>query len=67
MKKIITSLFLWALYALNAATLPTGFTETRLATGLDPTGLTILADGRVLVTIKSGKVLVIKNDTLLAT
>ena len=51
----------------NAATLPTGFTETRIATGLDPTGVTVMADGRVLVTIKSGKILLIKNDAVLTT
>jgi len=52
---------------MNAGTLPTGFTETRLATGLDPTGVTALQDGRILITIKSGRVLVIKNNGLLST
>lgn len=44
------------------ATLPNGFTEQRLASGLDPTGVTALADGRVLVTIKSGRILLFKNN-----
>ena len=52
---------------LFSATLPTGFTETRLASGLDPTGVTAMADGRVLVTIKSGRIRVIKNGALLST
>ena len=67
MKKFFTLLFMWALCAIHTATLPSGFTETRLATGLDPTGLTALADGRIFVTIKSGKILVIKNEVVLAT
>ena len=52
---------------LSAATLPTGFTEKRLAAGLDPTGLAIIPDGRILVTIKSGKVILIKNDIVQTT
>ncbi|MBC7388572.1 MAG: PQQ-dependent sugar dehydrogenase, partial [Opitutaceae bacterium] len=50
-----------------ASVLPTGFTEKRLATGLDPTGMAVVPDGRIFVTIKSGKVLIIKNDVLLST
>jgi glucose/arabinose dehydrogenase len=50
-----------------ASILPTGFTESRLATGLDPTGVTTMPDGRILVTIKSGKILVLKNSVLLST
>lgn len=64
----ILLLFSWFLASFaNAATLPTGFTETRIATGLDPTGVTVMDDGRVLVTIKSGRILLIKNDVPLAT
>jgi glucose/arabinose dehydrogenase len=50
-----------------AGTLPAGFTETRLAAGLDPTGLQVAPDGRVFVTEKNGKVLIIKNGSLLPT
>lgn len=49
------------------ATLPSGFTEKRLASKLDPTGMAILPDGRLLVTIKSGRILLIKNDVVQTT
>jgi glucose/arabinose dehydrogenase len=49
------------------ATLPAGFVETRIATGLDPTSMQIAPDGRIFITIKSGKVLIYKNNTLLTT
>ena len=62
---IVLALMSWL--SLSGATLPTGFTEKRLARGLDPTGVTALPDGRVLVTIKSGKILLVKNDAVLAT
>ncbi|WP_052733081.1 PQQ-dependent sugar dehydrogenase [Hymenobacter terrenus] len=51
----------------QASTLPSGFSETRLATGLDPTGIEFAPDGRLFVTIKSGSIRVIKNGALLAT
>ncbi len=57
-------LFLFSLQYLTGASLPDGFTEQRLATRLDPTGVTAMADGRVLVTIKSGRILLIKNNVL---
>lgn len=53
--------------SMQAGVLPTGFTESRLATGLDPTGVTAMADGRILITIKSGRILVIKNGAVLST
>lgn len=58
---------LWFTNCAYGATLPNGFTEQRLATGLDPTGVTAMADGRVLVTIKSGRILLIKNNVLQST
>lgn len=45
--------------------LPFGFTEKLIAQGLDPTDMVITSDGRIFITIKSGKVLVVKNDVLL--
>lgn len=60
----ILLLFVSIVYSAN---LPTGFTEKRLASNLDPTGMAILPDGRILVTIKSGKVLLIKNDVVQTT
>ncbi len=50
-----------------ASTLPAGFTETQLATGLDPTGLEVAPDGRIFVTEKNGNVRIIKNGSLLST
>lgn len=62
---LIISLFLTSLC--NAATLPDGFAEVRLITGVDPTAIELAPDGRLFVVIKSGKVLVYKNNALLAT
>lgn len=53
--------------AAHASTLPSGFSETRLAAGLDPNGIEFAPDGRLFVTIKSGTVRIIKNGALLAT
>ncbi|HYN21306.1 MAG TPA: PQQ-dependent sugar dehydrogenase [Thermoanaerobaculia bacterium] len=51
----------------RAATLPPGFVETRLATGLDrPTAMTVAPDGRVFVCEEKGRLRVIKNGALLA-
>ncbi|MBC3788558.1 glucose/arabinose dehydrogenase, partial [Spirosoma sp. LMG 31448] len=52
---------------LTAATLPNGFSETRLATGLDPTSMDFAPDGRLFVTEKLGRVRIIKNGSLLPT
>ena len=50
-----------------AATLPDGFAETQVASGLDPTSIETLPDGRVLVCEKPGRLRVVKNNALLAT
>jgi glucose/arabinose dehydrogenase len=52
---------------LFAGTLPAGFAETLLAQGLDPTDILITPDGRIFITIKNGKVLILENDVLLST
>jgi glucose/arabinose dehydrogenase len=50
-----------------AATLPAGFSETRIATGLaSPTSLAMAPDGRVFVTQQTGQLRVIRNGVLLA-
>ncbi len=69
MKKniILTFILLLLVSIVYSANLPSGFTEKRLASNLDPTGMAILPDGRILVTIKSGKVLLIKNDVVQST
>lgn len=51
----------------RAAELPEGFSEVRVARGIDPTALAVAPDGRVFVAVKSGQVRVIKDDMLLAT
>lgn len=50
----------------NAATLPSGFIETRVAANLDaPTAMAFAPDGRLFVCTQGGALRVVKNDTLL--
>jgi glucose/arabinose dehydrogenase len=52
----------------NAATLPTGFVETQIATGLSsPTAMDFAPDGRLFVCLQGGNLRVIKNGALLPT
>ncbi len=44
--------------------LPTGFVAVQLATGLDPVGMALLPDGRLLLVEKYGRVLLVKDGTL---
>jgi glucose/arabinose dehydrogenase len=58
---------LWP-FALEAATVPVGFADQRIATGLtSPSAMAVTPDGRVLVTQQNGEVRIIKNDVLLPT
>jgi glucose/arabinose dehydrogenase len=51
-----------------AATLPTGFAESPVASGLsNPTAMAFAPDGRLFVCLQGGQVRVIENGTLLAT
>jgi glucose/arabinose dehydrogenase len=51
----------------GAATLPTGFSETQVATGLSaPTAMAFAPDGRLFVAEQGGRLRVIKNGALLA-
>ena len=53
--------------AARGATLPTGFAETRIATGLaSPTAMSFAPDGRLFVAQQSGALRVIKNGALLS-
>src|SRR5882724_6457573 len=55
-------------FSLRGATLPAGFTEVPVATGLSsPTAMEIAPDGRVFVCLQGGQLRVIKNGALLAT
>ncbi|HET9317100.1 MAG TPA: PQQ-dependent sugar dehydrogenase, partial [Vicinamibacteria bacterium] len=52
----------------SAATLPNGFTETRIATGLSsPTAMAFAPDGRLFVCQQGGQLRIVKNGALLAT
>jgi glucose/arabinose dehydrogenase len=54
--------------ATQAATLPTGFSETMIANGLSsPTAMDFAPDGRLFVCLQGGQLRVIKNGSLLAT
>ena len=51
-----------------AATLPDGFAETQIASGLsNPTAMAFAPDGRLFVCLQGGQLRVIKNGALLAT
>jgi glucose/arabinose dehydrogenase len=51
-----------------AATLPTGFTEATIASGLaSPTAMQLAPDGRLFVCEQGGRLRVIKDGALLAT
>ncbi len=50
----------------QAANLPAGFVEALIARDLDPTDIVLAPDGRVFITIKSGQILIVENNTLLA-
>ena len=56
---------------LEAATLPTGFTETQVGSTLSPdsrpTAMDLAPDGRLFVCVQDGQLRVIENGTLLAT
>ena len=53
---------------INAATVPTGFTDSLVVNGLtNPTAMALAPDGRIFVCEQGGKLRVIKNGALLAT
>jgi glucose/arabinose dehydrogenase len=72
-KFLTASLFLFAHgvvwpVAINAATLPTNFTETQIASGLsNPTAMAFAPDGRLFICQQGGQLRVVKNGSLLAT
>src|SRR2546427_10992702 len=54
--------------AASAATLPPGFSELVVASGISsPTAMAFAPDGRLFICQQDGQLRVIKNDTLLAT
>lgn len=63
-----TALLLLALVsAVNAASLPPGFTETSISGLNNPTAMEIAPDGRIFVCQQGGSLRVIKNGVLLST
>src|SRR5947208_14034511 len=55
-------------FSVSAATLPSGFIETTVASGIaSPTAMAIAPDGRIFVCSQTGALRVIKNGVLLAT
>ena len=55
-------------FSVSAATLPPGFVETTVATGIaSPTAMAIAPNGRIFVCSQTGALRVIKNGVLLAT
>jgi glucose/arabinose dehydrogenase len=64
-KKIILFLLL-SVGVASAAELPAGFVEKLIAQNLDPTDMVIAPDGRIFITIKSGKIAIIENGLLSA-
>src|SRR4029434_2508464 len=64
---LILMLALFAATVTHAATLPAGFTETRIATGIaNPTAMSFAPDGRLFVAEQGGRLRIIKNGVLLA-
>ncbi|MGI9069062.1 MAG: PQQ-dependent sugar dehydrogenase [Pyrinomonadaceae bacterium] len=65
---VICFLVFTCCFGINAATLPAGFTETQVATGLSaPTAMEFAPDGRLFVCLQGGQLRVIKNGVLLST
>src|SRR5678815_2572989 len=60
-------LFLLLPSAVNAATLPAGFTETSISGLSNPTAMELAPDGRIFVCEQGGALRVIKNGVLLST
>ncbi|MEL7530443.1 MAG: PQQ-dependent sugar dehydrogenase [Bacteroidota bacterium] len=48
-----------------AANLPDGFAEINIATGLNPTAMTVAPDGRLFLAQKDGRILIVRDDSLL--
>jgi glucose/arabinose dehydrogenase len=69
LRAIPAVIFLFACqWAAQAATLPSGFTETQVAGGLsNPTAMALAPDGRIFVCQQAGQLRIIKNGVLLAT
>lgn len=63
-KSLLFAFCLWMVSG-QAATLPPGFAEILVAQELDPTAMALAPDGRLFITEKNGKVLIVENGQLL--
>lgn len=52
-------------HLLQAADLPEGFVEEQIATGLDPTTMTLAPDGRIFIAEKKGQILIVRDREVL--
>ena len=52
-------------HVVQAVDLPEGFIQEKIADGLDPTAMAELPDGRILLTEKDGKILLVDNGAVL--
>lgn len=65
---VATLLMFTSAHVANAATVPSGFTDSLVAAGLtNPTAMALAPDGRIFVCQQNGALRVIKNGALLAT
>ena len=64
---VVFLLALGSYQSTEAATLPTGFTETQIGGLSGPTAMDIAPDGRIFVCLQGGQLRVIKNGALLPT
>src|SRR6266536_5919391 len=68
LKAIVCVLLVLAFRGASAATLPAGFSESVVASGIsNPTAMSFAPDGRLFVCQQGGQLRVINNDALLAT
>jgi len=65
MKKLCFLFLLTVSVFSRAAQLPPGFVEILIAQNLDPTDMVLAPDGRIFITIKDGKIVVVQDGTLL--
>jgi glucose/arabinose dehydrogenase len=64
MRKLLCICFILLAWPSAGSQLPAGFVEKLIAQNLDPTDMVIAPDGRIFITIKSGKILIIENGIL---
>lgn len=64
---VFALLLLGGAHAAWSATLPGGFAEAQVASGLNPTTMAFAPDGRLFLCEKQGRIRVVKNGVMLAT